>query len=107
MIKGKDMNYCNTCPSSIRGLCCYYSYFDGVENFITHPCKYLSKKTGRCTIYKKRFKINPLCLIMEKALKEGQLPELCMYVQKSEIIPIRPWKTINKNKVKEMIKYGI
>lgn len=97
------VNYCNTCPTTIRGLCCYFSYYDGVDNFVVSPCKYLNKKTRRCTIYKKRFEINKRCLPLNKALEQGALPKECRYVQEWDGTPIRPNKTINNEKLKELI----
>jgi hypothetical protein len=105
-MKGKNKNHCNICPADLRGMCCWYSYFDGTDNFVIYPCEYLSKKTRRCKIYKNRFKINPNCLTVDEALKEGQLPIKCAYVIESSIIPIRPHKSINVDKI-EMIKNGI
>ena len=101
-----NINYCNTCPSIMRGMCCWFSHYDGTDNFIIYPCDYLSKKTRRCKIYKNRFKINPKCLKLEDALLEGALPIECPYVIESDVIPIRPNKSINIKKI-EMIKNGI
>lgn len=97
------INYCNQCPSSIRGLCCYFSYYDGQDNFAIFPCPYLSKKTRRCKIYKKRFKINPNCLDMKAMIREGAVPKECAYLENTDIQPIRPFKTINKKKRDEII----
>lgn len=96
-------NYCNQCPSTLRGLCCWLSMDDGVDNFIVFPCKYLSKKTRRCTIYKKRFEINKRCLPLKKALEQGALPKECPYVKEWKGTPIRPNKIFNKNKRMELI----
>ncbi|KKL48943.1 hypothetical protein LCGC14_2320440, partial [marine sediment metagenome] len=60
-------NYCNTCPSTLRGMCCWFSFYDGTDNFLIYPCQYLSKKTRRCTIYKKRFKVNKKCVELDEA----------------------------------------
>ena len=99
------INYCNQCPTKIRGMCCYYSFFDGEENFILYPCKYLSKKTRRCKIYKNRFKINKDCLNFEEMLKQGAVPEGCAYVKENpNIQAVIPYKTINNKKRNEMIK---
>ena len=97
-------NYCNTCPTSIRGMCCYISIYDGEEQFILFPCKYLNKKTRRCTIYKKRFKINKDCLDLEAMLLKGACPEECEYVKNSFITPQHPYKIINNKKRNEWIK---
>ena len=97
-------NYCNTCLSTLRGLCCYHSLYDGTENIAVYPCKYLSKKTRRCTIYKKRFKINKNCLDIDKAYSEGALPKDCPYVKDYDYPPVRPFKTVNVKKLLEMRK---
>jgi uncharacterized cysteine cluster protein YcgN (CxxCxxCC family) len=102
MIKGKTDNHCNTCPSTLRGMCCYFSFYDGTDNFVVYPCEYLNKKTRRCTIYKNRFTI-PHCLTVKEALIEGALPKECPYVKESDIVPIRPNKTYNKKKLEMMI----
>lgn len=94
-----EINHCNQCPSSIRGLCCWISVYDGLDNFVIFPCKYLSKKTKRCKIYKKRFKINKQCWTMEKALNNGGLPEACKYAQESDIVPRVPYKVNKPEKV--------
>ena len=107
MIHGENDNYCNTCPTSIRGMCCWFSYFDGEENFIIFPCNYLNKKTRRCTIYKDRFKINPHCLDIDTAYMMGALPKECAYVKLYDFEPSLPFKTVNLKKLKEMIKNGI
>ena len=100
-------NHCNTCPSNLRGMCCWFSYFDGTDNFVVFPCKYLSKKTRRCTIYKKRFTINPKCMGIDEAYMMGGLPENCPYVENYDFEPSLPFKIINKKKQNEMIKDGI
>ena len=79
-------------------------FFDGEDNFIIYPCRNLNKKTRRCKIYKKRFKINKDCLNTEEMLKQGAVPEGCAYVKEnSDIQPIYPYKTINKKKRDELI----
>ena len=96
------INLCNKCPSDIRGLCCYHSYYDGQDNFILFPCEYLSKKTRRCTVYKKRFKKKKGCLTVDDMLKQGACPKGCLYVKES-FTPKYPYKTINKKKRDEII----
>ena len=101
------INHCNTCPTSVRGLCCWISIFDGRENFVIYPCKYLSTKTKRCTVYKKRFNVNKKCWTIEKALKNGGLPEACKYAQESDI-PIKvPYKTKNQEIIKLWQQQGM
>ncbi len=99
-------NYCNRCPTGLRGICCWYSMYDGTDNFVVYPCKFLSKKIKRCKVYKNRFEKNPNCLTVEQALIEGALPLGCPYVMKSDVLPIRPNKTVNIKKM-ELIKNGI
>lgn len=77
-------NYCNTCPSKIRGLCCYHkkNFIENTNEVIySNPCEYLSKKTRRCKIYKKRFEINPNCMDIEKAIRFRVLPPECKYYE--------------------------
>jgi len=76
--------------------------YDGIENIAMYPCKYLSKKTRRCTIYKKRFIINKNCLDIDKAYSEGALPKDCPYVKDYDYPPVRPFKTVNNKKLIEM-----
>ena len=99
------INHCNECPTKIRGMCCYLSFFDGEENFIIAPCKYLNKKTRRCTIYKNRFKINKDCLNVDEMIKQGAVPRECAYVKDyPDNQPIHPYKTLNHKKRIELIK---
>lgn len=103
--KEETNNYCNRCPTGLRGVCCWFSYYDGTNNFVVYPCPHLSKKTKRCKVYKNRYKVKH-CLSVKKALIEGALPLGCPYVMKSDVIPIRPNKTVNIKKL-EMIKNGV
>ena len=76
-------NHCNTCPSKIRGLCCYRhkNFIEGTDDIIySNPCPYLNK-VGRCKIYKKRFKINPNCMAIDKAVRFLALPPKCKYYE--------------------------
>jgi len=100
----EKVNYCNQCPSSLRGMCCWFSIYDGVDNFIVRPCPYLSKKTRRCTIYKKRFEINPRCLTLKKGLERGAFPKECAYVKEYKGKSELPCKTVNNKKRNELIK---
>ena len=97
-------NYCNRCPTSIRGMCCYVSYYDGEENFILGPCIYLNNKTRRCKVYKNRLEINKECLNVEDMLLQGACPKECEYIKDSFTTPQHPYKTINNKKRNEMIK---
>jgi len=76
-------DYCNTCPSAIRGLCCYHNKaYDSEAKIMVYsnPCQYLNK-AKRCKIYKKRFEINPNCLDIEKAIRFLALPPECQYYE--------------------------
>lgn len=76
-------NYCNHCPSNIRGYCCYRSFRIRDYNIIlpSHPCIHLNHKTHRCRIYKKRFRLNKDCADIETAYRKGGLPYNCRYLQ--------------------------
>ena len=41
---------------------------------------------------------------MEKMISEGAVPKECEYLNHTTIEPIRPFKTVNKEKRLEMIK---
>lgn len=82
-IKQNNKNLCNECPPHIRGKCCHKSFIVGPYRIReTKPhCPYLSEKTGRCTVYNKRFEKNPNCLTLEEMYKLGTAPRDCPYVK--------------------------
>ena len=67
---------CNNC-----GKCCYKKIIVGRSVFITpFPCEFLNTDTNLCTVYERRFELNPLCLSMEEGFKVNAFPEDCPYV---------------------------
>lgn len=87
----KEINLCNKCLASIRGKCCYSSFWiidnDQVHWKISlskHPCKYLNTKTGRCKIYKKRYELNPNCLTIKEMIIMGTVPKECLYIKDNQ-----------------------
>ncbi len=99
----EEVNYCNTCPSGTRGLCCWFSAHDGEQHIALEPCQYLTK-AGRCKIYKNRYEINPMCQAPTlENIKKGYYPAHCQYVINSKIIPDVPYKI----KIKRGNKIGI
>ena len=52
------------------GLCCFEKYEDdaGTIFFTRTPCRYLDVVTRRCTIYDRRFDINPECIQLTEEL---------------------------------------
>lgn len=78
----KKRNLCLTCPSDVRGLCCYYSVtVKGVQIVCDQHCQFLDVKTGMCSVYKDRFEQNEECLTLEEMKSLGSLPKQCPYVQ--------------------------
>lgn len=94
------MNYCLSCPDSIRGLCCYYSVIIRkgkiIYNIIlpNHPCPFLDLDTKLCTIYEERFEINPYCESIKDAIKHNGLPKGCKYLKETnkKTIPRQPFE---------------
>lgn len=59
---------CNRC-----GLCCLEKIEDENGNifFTSTPCRYLDVATSECTIYPRRFEINPECVkLTEKLVRQ-------------------------------------
>ena len=79
-------NLCDGC-----GLCCYEKEFNEDLVFINmeKPCKYLNCDNNSCSVYEKRFNINPNCrkVNLYHALFHPYLPGSCGYVKK-----VRFWK---------------
>lgn len=71
-------NLCLEC--TIKRICCYLSRRFGNSNIVVVPCPFFDTNTELCTVYDDRFNINPFCLTIEAATKQGQLPKECLYV---------------------------
>ena len=46
---------------------------------LSKPCEFLNKKTGKCTVYKDRFKYQPKCKSLDELQYIGGVPNLCEY----------------------------
>jgi hypothetical protein len=71
---------CNRC-----GLCCYKrSRLNGGGVFIDYrrPCRFLDTYTGECTVYDRRFELNPECrkVTILHAKFDRLMPPTCGYV---------------------------
>jgi len=63
------------------GRCCYVKMIiAGRVITTTRPCPYLDVETKLCTVYERRFEVNPRCLDVESGVKWGVFPADCPYV---------------------------
>ena len=67
------------------GLCCY-DWEIRKGKLIIHkesPCPYLDTATNLCTVYERRFRVNPDCgkMTLYRAKHSRRLPDSCGYVQ--------------------------
>ena len=87
MVEHCDDNYCNSCPSDIRGLCCREKQIIRYSKYVWEiqykkPCPFLNTKTNRCKVYDKRHEVNKHCLTIAEALKRPfTLPYGCKYLE--------------------------
>jgi len=75
-------SHCNQC-----GLCCYEKIQQEDGSWLidlSSPCPWLDIETRLCTVYEKRFRVNPRCLRVNlpRALFTGYLSPSCAYVRK-------------------------
>ena len=93
------------------GKCCYRKFIEGrgknSKLFFTRiACNFLDLKTGLCSEYENRFKLNKECThLTKKNVKEfSWLPETCAYRLLYENKPLPQWHPLvsgNKNSVRE------
>ena len=63
------------------GRCCYAKVIlDGEMYYTDIPCEFLDLATKACTIYERRFELNPECLSIERGIRMGVFPADCPYV---------------------------
>ncbi len=64
------------------GRCCYEKFIVDGRVFTTRtPCPHLDVQTRLCTVYERRFQVNPRCLDVEQGIQLGVFPASCPYVQ--------------------------
>lgn len=64
------------------GRCCYEKLIIDNHVFTTRkPCSYLDVETNLCTIYERRFEVNPRCLSVPQGIELGVFPADCPYVR--------------------------
>lgn len=68
------------------GLCCYRRTRlngGGVHIDFSRPCRFLDTATGRCTVYTRRFELNPECrkVTILNARFDPLMPTTCGYVR--------------------------
>ena len=72
-----DPGLCRRC-----GKCCCRKVVLG-HKIVYLPlfCDYLDPDTRRCTVYERRFELNPHCLTVEEGIELGVFPADCPYVR--------------------------
>jgi hypothetical protein len=63
------------------GRCCCRKFL--LRDIVYHTpfyCQYLDPATRLCTVYERRFEVNPCCLTVERSLERGVFPADCPYV---------------------------
>lgn len=64
------------------GLCCYAKVIIRGEIYYTDiPCHHLDTRTNLCTVYERRFEVEPDCLTVEEGIKCRVFPADCPYVK--------------------------
>jgi uncharacterized cysteine cluster protein YcgN (CxxCxxCC family) len=75
-----DLEHESLCRRCAR--CCYEKYIIDDHVFTTRrPCPHLDARTRLCTIYGKRFELNPRCLDVKGGIELGVFPAYCPYVR--------------------------
>jgi uncharacterized cysteine cluster protein YcgN (CxxCxxCC family) len=62
------------------GRCCLGHVWDSKKRHGVvddNPCQFLCAKTMACTVFDKRFEVNPGCLTVRRAMQMGVLPDDC------------------------------
>ena len=99
-------NLCRSC-----GRCCYEKIVINAEVFATEiPCRHLDVTTNLCSVYRDRFKVNPLCLPVDEAIRRRVFPADCPYVQdvegyrppRPEVLSRRVVAMLNAGQIREM-----
>ena len=76
------------------GSCCYEKVIIDDRVFQTRkPCEYLDEDTMTCTVYDRRFRVNPRCLDVPKAIACHVFPADCPYVADLDdyVPPVAGW----------------
>jgi uncharacterized cysteine cluster protein YcgN (CxxCxxCC family) len=63
------------------GRCCCRKFV--LRDIVYHTpfyCQYFDPATRLCTVYQRRFEVNPNCLTVERSLERGVFPADCPYV---------------------------
>jgi hypothetical protein len=62
--------------------CCYEKFVVDGRVFTTRrPCPHLDVRTRLCTVYERRFQVNPHCLGVQHGIEIGVFPADCPYVR--------------------------
>ena len=93
------------------GRCCYKKFIMDGHVFTTRrPCSYLNTATQMCSIYEKRFEVNPRCLDVPQGIEHGVFPADCPYVRgRTDYLPAEDgWldeKTVRRIEAGQLCRY--
>jgi len=90
---------CNGC-----GICCFEKVnVDGEIKVTDISCSYLNPYNHKCTIYNKRFKVNPKCLKLtpDNIHLKTWLPETCGYKHIAKNIELKVCQKIKDQHTKK------
>lgn len=76
------------------GKCCFLRYEESrTVHYTRICCDFLDTKTGACTCYEGRFKMQPKCCVLESsdAVYISRMPESCAYRRIQEGKPLLEW----------------
>ncbi|MFW6107769.1 MAG: YcgN family cysteine cluster protein [bacterium] len=72
-----DPNLCERC-----GRCCHLKMIlDAEVVYLPFYCEYYDPETKECTVYERRFEVNPHCLTVAEGIELGVFPADCPYVR--------------------------
>ena len=61
--------------------CCVKFYLDDELVYTPWFCHFYDPETHLCTVYERRFEVNPHCLTVEEGIAAGVFPADCPYVR--------------------------
>ena len=62
------------------GRCCYAKVIIDDVYSTDVPCQYLDTASNNCTVYERRFELNPECLTVPQGIRARVFPADCPYV---------------------------
>jgi hypothetical protein len=71
----------NRCERCGRCCCAKLVTADGEIVFLPVFCEHYDPETRLCTVYERRFEVNPQCLTVEEGIAAGVFPADCPFVR--------------------------